>query len=135
ANPGPSLSNPFANTASVSAFEVDLNPANNTNTVSTGLTVPVSDMSLTLAPVTNIVISGSNVTYSIILSNAGPGNALNVAVTNILPPGLSSITVSNPLGTYSVGGGLVTAGIAKLTPSSTAIITIKGNALGAGTLT
>src|SRR5262249_23755162 len=85
ANPGPSLSNPFANTASVSAFEVDLNPANNTNTVSTGLTVPVSDMSLTLAPATNIVISGSNVTYSIILSNAGPGNALNVAVTNILP--------------------------------------------------
>jgi uncharacterized repeat protein (TIGR01451 family) len=136
ATPGPGLANPFANTASVTAFEVDLNTANNTNTVSTGLTLPVSDLSLAVVPATNVVIAGSNVTYSIIVSNAGPGNALNVSLTNTLPPGLSSITVSNPLGNYSVGGGLVTAGISKLTAASTAIITIRGTAPGvAATLT
>ena len=128
---GPALSNPFANTASVTAFEVDLNLANNTNTVSTGLTLPLSELALSLASATNVVVAGSNVTYSITVSNAGPGDALNVLVTNVLPPGLSSVTVSNPLGGFTVGGGVATASIARLTVSNTAVITIKGNAPGA----
>src|SRR5262249_9119610 len=128
---GPGLSNPFANTASVTAFEVDLNTANNTNTVLTGLTLPFSELALSLATATNVVVAGSNVTYSITVSNAGPGDALNVVVTNVLPPGLSSITVSNPLGTYAVGAGLATASIARLTVSNTAVITINGKAPGA----
>jgi uncharacterized repeat protein (TIGR01451 family) len=134
--PGVAAAGTLVNTASVSGSELDLNLANNTNSVATTITLPQADLGLLLSAATNTVIAGSNVTYTVTLTNAGPGDALNVTLTNTLPPGLSSVTVSNPLGSGSVAGGVATAAISRLAPGSTATVTIRGNAPGvAATLT
>lgn len=67
---------------SATAQETDLNPANNTNIVQqTQVISNTADLGLTATPSTSSVSVGQAVSFSLVASNAGPGNATGLTVT------------------------------------------------------
>jgi uncharacterized repeat protein (TIGR01451 family) len=48
---------------------------------------------------------GDTITFTITLSNAGPANATNVAVSDLLPAGLAFVSATASQGTYDSGSG------------------------------
>ncbi len=86
------------NTASASSPTSDPNPGNNTGTngssqVSTAIT-PLADIVVTVTGPTN-ALAGSNITYTITITNFGPSIARDVFVANTLPPGISLVSASD----------------------------------------
>ena len=56
---------------------------------------PGADLSLTMSATPNEVFINSNVVYTLNVSNAGPGTAASVLITQSLPPGFGFVTTSN----------------------------------------
>ena len=72
---------------------------------------------------------GQNVTFTITITNAGPGDANNVAVTDQLPAGLTFVSATPSQGTYVSGTGLWTIGtIAVGTSKTLSIVATVANA-------
>ena len=107
----------LANTATVTApaGAVDPDPANNTATSSVALT-PSATLQITKAgPVT--AVAGTNLVYTITVTNTGPSDATGVTVTDPTPPGLAFV---------SNAGDCATAfpcNLGTLSPSATRTIT------------
>jgi uncharacterized repeat protein (TIGR01451 family) len=81
-----------ADTATVSSVTPDSNPANNTSTVNTTITT-VADLGVVkTGPGT--VTAGTQTTYTITLTNAGPSNAANVLVSDTFPAGLTLVSAT-----------------------------------------
>ncbi len=112
----------LSNTAAITATTSDPTPGNNSATATT--TVGASaDLSVTKTDTPDPVAPGSNLTYTITASNAGPSNAATVAVNDTLPAGMTFVSLASPGGwsctTPAVGaGGTVSCSIASLTASS-----------------
>jgi uncharacterized repeat protein (TIGR01451 family) len=107
-NPGASAAGAFTNVANVAAHETDLNPANNTASIVTLVSLPQAEVSLTQTAAPNATLVGSNVTFTLSVTNNGPGLALGVTLTNPVPAG--AILVSKPIstsGTVTTNGGIV----------------------------
>jgi LPXTG-site transpeptidase (sortase) family protein len=82
-----------SNTAVVAAPAgvTDSYPTNNTSTADTTL-IPTVDLSITKSSDPNPALPGENLTYTIIVSNAGPSDALNATVSDTFPSILSGLT-------------------------------------------
>jgi uncharacterized repeat protein (TIGR01451 family)/CSLREA domain-containing protein len=52
------------------------------------------DLSITKTAAPNAVSVGDNVVFTVTVSNAGPGTAANVVVTDVLPPGFSFVSTA-----------------------------------------
>jgi uncharacterized repeat protein (TIGR01451 family) len=78
----------LVNTALTSSAVTDPNPANNSSTAVTTVASPPpsADLSLSKGGSPNPVVSGSNLTYTLIVNNAGPDTATTVQVSDPLPP-------------------------------------------------
>ncbi len=72
------------NRATVSSDTLDPNPANNTATVETSV-VGRADLSIYKLASALTVTAGSEVTYTIIVSNGGPADAVSVRLVDVLP--------------------------------------------------
>lgn len=85
----------------------DSNAANNTQaqttTVNTG-----ANLALAKAGAPNPVVGGSNVTYTLTVSNAGPNAAGSLRLVDTLPPSVSFVSASGAGWTCSASGGTVT---------------------------
>lgn len=84
----------IANTASISSDTEDPDPEDNSSTDS----VPIerdSGLSIAKTDLSDPVVAGQQVQWSILVSNAGPSDADNVAVTDSAPPGFTVVTVDN----------------------------------------
>ncbi|HUD42528.1 MAG TPA: proprotein convertase P-domain-containing protein [Dokdonella sp.] len=75
----------LANTATVTASVTDPTPANNSATDTDTLT-PQADLSITKTDGVTSVTPGGPVTYTIVASNAGPSDAPQALVTDVIPP-------------------------------------------------
>jgi uncharacterized repeat protein (TIGR01451 family) len=112
----------LSNTATITATTADPTPGNNSATATT--TVAASaDVSVTKTDTPDPVAPGSNLTYTITASNAGPSNAATVTVNDTLPAGTTFVSLASPGGwsctTPAVGaGGTVSCSIASLTAGS-----------------
>src|SRR5207249_761257 len=53
---------------------------------------------------------GQTVTFTLVLSNAGPNAATNVAVTDLLPAGLAFVSANPGQGSYDAATGVWTVG-------------------------
>ncbi len=77
---------------------------------------------------------GQTITYTITASNAGPGVAANVVVSDTMPAGLTTLTSSATVGAYSTSTNLWTIGTlatgTNATLTITAVVNI-GNSIGA----
>jgi uncharacterized repeat protein (TIGR01451 family) len=89
------------------------------------------DISVTKSASTSSATVGTNVTYTIVASNAGPELAGAVTVTDVLPSTLTFISSSTTLGSCS-GTGTVTCALGDLAAGASATITLvaKPNATG-----
>jgi uncharacterized repeat protein (TIGR01451 family) len=89
---------------------------------------PASKIDLSLTKVVNnsAPLQGSNVTFTVQVSNAGPSTATNVAVKDLLPAGLTFVS-SNPA-TYNSTTGVWNVGT--LAANANATLTITATATG-----
>ena len=94
----------FTNTAAITSA-IDLDPNPNNNTASVVVTVnppfnPQADLSVTKTGSPANVTVGQNITYSIVVSNAGPNTASNVISRDSIPTGTVFVNATPPGYTY-----------------------------------
>ena len=128
----PSGAGTISDIASVSATEADLAPANNSATATT-LVKAAADLSITLSDSPDPVIEHQNLTYTISVTNRGPSSATGVAVTDVLPAGVTFGSATASQGSCS-GTSLVTCSIGTLAKNAIATVTIVVSASAPGTL-
>ena len=133
--PGAAAAGLLTNTASISASEIDLNPANSTVSAVTTINLPLADLALTQVFATNMVVINSNLTSTITVSNAGPGNALDVLITNHFPAAFGSLSPTVSQGSVSNLSGTTYASLGMIAPGSTATLTLNAIAVSVGTFT
>jgi uncharacterized repeat protein (TIGR01451 family) len=108
----------LTNTATASSATTDPNPGNESGVATT--TVGASaDLSVTKTDAPDPVVAGTNITYTITVTNAGPSTASTVALADTLPAGTTFVSLSSPGGwsctTPAVGaGGTVNCSVAAL---------------------
>ncbi len=114
------------NTATISSPTPDPNPANNTSSV-TSPVAAVADLSIVKSHA-GAVIAGDQLTYSLLVNNAGPtADPGPVTVTDVLPNGLTFVTASATGWTCANSGQTVTctrAGAYPIGLSSTIALTV-----------
>jgi uncharacterized repeat protein (TIGR01451 family) len=81
------------------------------------------------------VAVGSNVTYTLLLTNLGPDAAEGVMLTNALPPNAAFLGATASVGACTNTGGQVICALGTLPSQANAAITIVATALKSGTLT
>ena len=77
---------------------------------SAGLTPAIADLSLTKTVDNASPNVGDNVTFTLTSTNAGPDSATNVAITDVLPAGLTFVSSVPSQGTFASGTGVWTVG-------------------------
>jgi uncharacterized repeat protein (TIGR01451 family) len=122
--PGVTTSGALTNTAAVFAFETDLHPVDNVASVVSKVNVPVADLALGMKANPSGAIAGSNVVYTLSVTNNGPGKGLNAVVIDPLPAGATFVSASASQGTASLNGGVVTASLGDLAPGATASVLV-----------
>ncbi len=106
----------------------------NTSAANATLTVtPVADLSLAKIVNNGTPNVGSNVTFTVTVSNAGPSNASGVTVGDLLPDGYSYVSSIPSQGSYVSGTGVWTVGT--IASGSSANIQITATVLASGTYT
>jgi large repetitive protein len=121
ANVGAGATGSLLNTAAVSTTTADPGSLNNTASATTTLSTSADVAVTKTAPAA--VVSGSNVTFTIAATNAGPSSALNVSLTDVVPATLTFVSmtqITGPVFTCGQAAGTVTCTIASLAPSDAA---------------
>ncbi|MDO5747791.1 MAG: hypothetical protein Q4P66_09080 [Actinomycetaceae bacterium] len=107
-----------------------------TGNVPTETTVPIirhANMSVVKSMAPKTPVPGENITYTLTAANAGPAKATNVTITDVLPGGLSDVTVTTSHGTCNITEATPAT---EDTPASSGTITCKDEAgLSVGELT
>jgi uncharacterized repeat protein (TIGR01451 family) len=97
------------NTATITADDqTDTNP--NNNQASATVTPLAVDLAITKTVDNSTPSVGQNVTFTLSLSDLGPGNATGVQVTDVLPAGLTYVSSSPSEGSYNSSTGIWTVG-------------------------
>lgn len=86
-----------------------------------------ADLSLTKSDSPDPVAKGSQLTYTIQVTNGGPDPAINVVVTDDLPSDLSFVSATPSSGTCDNQGNKVTCNLGDLANAATPTVTIKAN--------
>lgn len=129
-NVGVNTTGPLVNTATVTASTFDPSTANNVSTFETAVTPAPANLSITKTADSTATI-GSNLTYTIVVTNGGPGVANDVVVTDVLPSGTTLVsssagcsgttTITCLVGTLAAGGD-ATIEIVVTLPSTTGTV-------------
>jgi uncharacterized repeat protein (TIGR01451 family) len=127
-DPAAAAGSTIRNTATVSSTTIDPEPKNNSATSTTATRVPGSqaDLAVTQTSSPDPVVADGNLTYTIVVTNNGPGGA-NATLTDVLPPGVTFVSSSAPADwqttTPAVGGErTVTASNPNLAHGATATL-------------
>jgi uncharacterized repeat protein (TIGR01451 family) len=133
-----SLSN--AATVTAPAGVTDSNSTNNSATDTDTLT-PQADLQITKTDGVFAAVPGTSTTYTIVVTNAGPSNATNVLVQDLVPTTLTGVTwtsvgSSGVTGNDLSGSGNIHDTVTLIPAGGTVTYTLKGtiNAAATGTL-
>jgi uncharacterized repeat protein (TIGR01451 family) len=130
---GAAFTGDLSNTAAVASDTPDLDASDATATA--GVTVdpagtPVADLSVKKTVDETNPANGSKVTYTVVVSNAGPADATGLVVEDILPSGLEYVSSSCTQGTYAAADGKWKVG--DLAVGETATMTMTATVTGKG---
>ena len=119
------------NSATVSAETPDPSQGDETGSASTTVGPPEADVSLQKSAAPDPVLQGDDLTFTLTVTNAGPGDADTVELDDPLPAGVTFQSLASPAGwscaTPAVGGtGDVICTVATLAPGS-AVFTLVVN--------
>ncbi|WP_254510904.1 beta strand repeat-containing protein [Anatilimnocola floriformis] len=106
---------------------------NEDDTASVVVTPATIDLALTQAINNPTQVVGQNVTITLTLANSGSGNATGVAVTDLLPAGLTFVSSNPSQGTYDSGTGIWTVGTVNAAANATLSIVASVAATGSKT--
>jgi uncharacterized repeat protein (TIGR01451 family) len=99
-----------SNTATVSASTPDASSSNNTSSVTTTVNPANADLAITKSGPASVVV-GQNITYTLVVTNNGPGPANGVTVSDPTPAGINfgsnsgDCTTPFPCALGSIGAG------------------------------
>jgi len=96
---------------------------------------PSADLALGLGATPALVNVGSNVVFTLNVTNLGPDTASGVLLTNLLPAGMNFVSASVSQGTATNNAGIVTCALGTLTNGAHATVTLQTTALTAGAKT
>ena len=94
-----------------------------------------SDLAVSKVASPDPVNVGGNVTYTITVTNLGPGAAVGATLTDVLPAGLSFVSVTTSQGLGGNSGNSVTANLGPIPALGFATVTIVATATNAGLIT
>jgi uncharacterized repeat protein (TIGR01451 family) len=123
----------ITNSATVSAAEFDPVAANNSASASTTVT-PVANLGVTVTDAPDPVAQGSNITYTVTVTNAGPSSATSVTATVPVPANVTFVSGTATQGTCAVASGTITCTIGTMASGATVTATIVVTATAAGTV-
>ena len=128
-----------AQVTDVDQFDSDSTPGNNVGTeddqASSVVTPNVADLSITKTVDDNTPNRNQNVNFTITLTNGGPIGATGVTVTDLLPAGLTFVSATPSVGSYSNTTGVWTVGSVASGANATLNIVATTAAIGAKTNT
>jgi uncharacterized repeat protein (TIGR01451 family) len=91
--------------------------------------LPSADLSLTKSAAPATVQIGSNVVFTLVVSNAGPDSATGVSVRDLLGAGFTFVSATGS-GSYNQGTGIWTVGTVASGGTATLHLTAKATAVG-----
>jgi uncharacterized repeat protein (TIGR01451 family) len=96
-----------------------------------------SDLAVTLSEAPDPAVAGSNLTYTIIVTNKGPALATGVTVSDSLPAGFTFVSATASQGACTNNGGILTCQLGTMTnrAAATIILTTRPHASGSFTNT
>jgi uncharacterized repeat protein (TIGR01451 family) len=126
---------PIVNTITrVSQTEADVNPANDTASVSLNA-IPSSDLQVTKGVSDAAPAIGSDVTFTVTIRNNGPSSATSVVVNDTLPAGLTFVSATPSQGSYDGATGVWSVGSLGITQTATLSLTARVDGPTPATLT
>jgi uncharacterized repeat protein (TIGR01451 family) len=133
----PTTAGTLSNTAAATTTAGDTNPSNNVSTTTT-VNVPgagAADLLITKSanPTTGAV--GQNLTYTLTVTNLSNNPATGSVVTDVLPAGVTFVSVSSSQGTATQSNGIVTANLGTVNNGTPATVTLIVTPTTAGTVT
>jgi len=87
----------ITNTVSASTDSFDTNNANNSSSVTTTVTQS-ADLAVTKSDTPDPTLAGSNITYTITLTNNGPSDSVSVTLTDAVPANATFVSFTAPAG-------------------------------------
>ncbi len=117
----------ITNTPSVASTVGDPNSANNSTTVTTIVASPTqADVSIVKTAAPEPVNQGTNLTYSLTVTNGGPAVAQGIAVTDVIPAQVTYSSSFTSQGTcnYTAATTTLNCSLGSLSVGSSALITI-----------
>jgi len=110
------------NPVAVTAFELDLNPGNNLASLTTTV-LPFADLSfIQTGPTTGY--AGSNIIYTLSVTNTGPSSAPASVLTDTLPAGAAFVSATASQGSFSQTNGVVSFSLGTIASNGTAGLTV-----------
>jgi uncharacterized repeat protein (TIGR01451 family) len=94
---------------------------------------PKVDLAITKSAAPNPVTVGSQVTWTMVVTNNGPNNATGVTVADPVPSGMTFVSVSSSQGTCT-GGALVSCTLGNLNVGASVTITLVTTASATGSI-
>src|SRR5262249_40370730 len=87
----------ITDSATAASATVDPTPGNNTGTATTAV-ITRADLAVTKSDSPDPVIAGTNLTYTLSLTNNGPSDAQGVVLSDVVPIGTTFVSASAPAG-------------------------------------
>ena len=118
-------------TATVTAFEFDAHPEDNTATVVVEARA-VADLALAFTPPAGRVVPGVPAQYAFTVTNRGPVEATQVVLSHPVPDGLTVRALTTTQGTVELADNQVVATLGTLALEATATVTLEFEAAAPG---
>ena len=112
-----------SNTATVAGNETDPDTTNNEHTIETLIRDP-ADLGVTVSDSPDPITTGSTLTYTTVVTNAGPGDAPSVSMTQTLHRRTTFVSVTSTAGTCDGGSGTVSCDLGTINNGNSVTITI-----------
>jgi len=121
----------ITNNAIVTSAATDPDPANNSTSLVTTV-LPAADLAVSKSASPGIAITTSNLTFNLVVTNAGPSTATNVVLSDPLPPVFTLLSVPPAC---TVSNGVIICNLGDLTNGGTTTVNLPVTATTVGIFT